>query len=250
MNTHGQNTTARSVTLISNPSPGRVESTFALNVFTKQKLKNGIKIMKKLYGLKDEGGKDVVLNIESVYGRKTATAFDIVEIKTVEKEPEFKVGQWVWQLHAKWVEKSHRKAKLFRINHITNGLLYSDEGLPYKPQYSVLATPQEIEAHLKEICDEKYVGKKVNGLVGEWSGEIRHFSESDFTYQPYDPSVDRFWMKNTENIWVCVYDAGKFAEILPSKKKLPKTKEEFKDFLMDWRLSGHNDEKFLNQYED
>lgn len=203
--------------------------------------------MKKLYGLKDEDGKDVVLNIESVYGRKTATAFDIVEIKTVEKEPEFKVGQWATDglIQGRIVNTGY-----------DGGLVYLED-VETKTQYTINVrnlthmTPAEIKAHLKKICDEKYVGKKVNGLVCEWSGEIRHFSESDFTYQYDDPSVDRFWMKNTENVWVCVYDAGKFAEILPSKKKLPKTKEELRQFFEEFADRDQGDFNFfLDQYED
>jgi hypothetical protein len=51
-----------------------------------------------------------------------------------------------------------------------------------------------------------------------------------------------------------VYKDGKFAEIIPDKKKLPKTKGEFKIFLKE--LGGRDDffnweyiDDFLNEFE-
>jgi len=51
-----------------------------------------------------------------------------------------------------------------------------------------------------------------------------------------------------------LYIQGKFAEIIPSKKPLPKTKEEMLDFLRNFEYLYHKDnskiEDFLNDYED
>ena len=49
---------------------------------------------------------------------------------------------------------------------------------------------------------------------------------------------------------VCVYQEGKWAEIIPDKKKLPKTREEFLKFLSEFSLSSGIVPMFLKEYED
>jgi hypothetical protein len=47
------------------------------------------------------------------------------------------------------------------------------------------------------------------------------------------------------------YEIGKWATIVPDKKKLPKTKTEFIDFLQHWEAGSDNTmREFLNDYED
>lgn len=111
------------------------------------------------------------------------------------------------------------------------------------------ATPAEIEAHLRKVC-EKYVGKRVrcleNGKIG-----------IPFESQAYYFSDDEFWMNCSEIVGACVYKKGKFAEILPDKKKKPETKEDYIALLRDWinddqggfTFSDENISMFLDQYD-
>jgi hypothetical protein len=105
------------------------------------------------------------------------------------------------------------------------------------------ATPQEIESHLRKICDEKYIGKKVRCLVsGEYT--VDRFWE-------YDDIKDRIcYHTDVEGEGAWLYGNGKFAEIIPDKKKLPKTKKEFSKCFKDWLVYSGSTDDFLNQYED
>jgi len=158
-----------------------------------------------------------------------------------EPKPEFKVGDWIISLMSHGNEIQHIKS-------ISDNCVEYDMGCsPRYPHghyswrgYIRHATKDEIESHLKKICDEKYpVGTKYKSLVyGDFAqvkGIFRYFIEGDYM---------------TDGFGGCVYDNGKFAEILPDKKKLPKTKAEFNTFLGAWanRHTSTTDE-FLNDYE-
>jgi len=161
-------------------------------------------------------------------------------VKEETKQPEFKVGQWfVWE----------ETDELHRIVNMTgNRLWFINENDNNRKQFLFsqecrLATPQEIEAHLKKIFDEKYVGKKIksvnDGHIGCVKSFFSYLNKQDMAYAEDDKGIIYFYAK------------GKFAEIIPDKKKLPKTKEEFNKFLgafTNRHCSAVSD--FLDQYED
>ena len=76
----------------------------------------------------------------------------------------------------------------------------------------------------------------------------------------YEKGYDQFWMTPDKDIGICVYKDGKWAEIIldvPDKKKLPKTKEEFEEFIhlikKEIAFTGINNmsaDRFLYDYED
>ena len=164
------------------------------------------------------------------------------------QEPEFKAGQW-------YISKSEgRKDKIYRICRINGRYIYYDcsniegksnwiakDSVMYKS--SKPATKEQIESHLKEICDEKYIGKKVKCL---FDGE---YIVSSFWI--YDVKGDKLWYNiRGANTCILLYEEGKFAEIIPDKKKKPETREEFEEFMDDW-LSDENEKRneFLDQYD-
>jgi len=163
--------------------------------------------------------------------------------------PEFKVGDWV-------IGKNRclpKKPSLIRKFYEYNLMDYDDfEGATKQiawKGYIRPATKEEIESHLRKIC-EKYIGKKVKCL---------HCGEYTIINTPhpsgYDKKYDQFWMIASNSDGVCVYEQGKFASIIPDKKKLPKTREEFEVFLNDYDYErAICDDEFtiniyLNEYE-
>ena len=161
-------------------------------------------------------------------------------------EPEFKVPGW-YVSEPNEIFYAVSKEKLYDADYVWLHTM-NKTGTRYGSRFCRPATPAEIESHLRKICDEKYVGKKVKCL---FEGEF--IVESFWKYDSYD---DKIWYREKDNIQpVCVYDQGKFAEIISDKKKLPKTREEFKiilcdcfDFLSENKY--HTVEQFLYEYED
>ena len=110
---------------------------------------------KELFGLTDEHGNKVNIILDRFY--------NISDVKTLapvekEKEPEFKVGDWV-----------RHEGDVYRIEEIEkDGWANGDTpGKGWHMNNLIIATPVEIEKHLKKICDEKYIEKKVRCLVGK-----------------------------------------------------------------------------------
>jgi len=98
------------------------------------------------------------------------------------------------------------------------------------------------------VAKEKITGKRIKSLSKNyeytgtdkfwWDGDYLHMvaEESEWKNKYSDPSV----YNNLTNTW---------AEILPSKKTLPKTKEEFKQFLHEWDPFSTSINDYLNLYE-
>jgi len=174
-------------------------------------------------------------------------------------EPEFKVGQW-------YISKSEgRKDKIYRVCRINGRYIYYDcsniEGksnwiaknsVMYKS--SKPATKEQIESHLRKICDEKYIGKKVKSLHDE------NYIQKVLQFWLYSFNEDKLWYEidsekhPTTNL--LIYDQGKFASIIPpDKKKLPKTREELKELLRQVQddsllpFPTIDIDDFLDQYE-
>jgi len=207
--------------------------------------------MKELFGLKDENGTEYKLILPDPVSVNTQVFAQAIPN---ENKPEFKAGQWAG------FKTDDEEIHPFLIHHFEEIMVYGQdfkcEDDIYKVRSQVYrsdlisVTPAEIESHLKEICDEKYIGKKVKCL---------HCGEYTIINTPhpsgYDKKYDQFWMIASNSDGVCVYEQGKFASIIPGKKKPPKTREEFEVFLNDYDYErAICDDEFtiniyLNEYE-
>jgi len=169
-------------------------------------------------------------------------------------KPEFKTGQWAG------FRTNDGKIHPFLIHHFGGIMVYGQdfkcEDDIYKVRLQVYrsnlisVTPAEIKSHLKKICDEKYIGKKVKCLIDNDIREVACFAI-------YLSSEDKLCYESIDEVIMCVYHKGKFASIIPpDKKKLPKTKDEGKKFLDDFLSKLPDDiivlidvDDFLDQYE-
>lgn len=166
-----------------------------------------------------------------------------------QKQPEFKVGQWATDGLIKGrITSTGYDGGIVYLQDVETETTYTTNKYNIK-----LLTEDEIESHLRKICDEKYVGKKVKCLRN-WDCDKINKEEA---VKPYVIEYDRYWMRADNGNYICVYANGKFAEIIPDKKPLPKTREEYKEFLDDfWHALPEDDDMpglvsddFLNQYE-
>ncbi|MCJ7447945.1 MAG: hypothetical protein MUO72_09640 [Bacteroidales bacterium] len=170
--------------------------------------------MKELFGLKDKEGNEYKILAEPYRDGFTYNA-----IMPLEKEPEFKIPGW-------YIINNYSLCnKIVYIIERTEIFLISEKGDRFHIKYSNPATQQEIESHLRKICDEKYIGKRVKGING--------FTDIISKFLSYESDSDTMRYKGEGNFIIYLYENGKFAEIISDKKKLPKTKEEFKKFIGD-----------------
>jgi len=163
--------------------------------------------------------------------------------------PEFKVGDWVIGENRCLPKKPSLIRKFYEYNLMD----YDDfEGATKQiawKGYIRHATKEEIESHLKKICDEKYIGKKVKCLVEERDEKIIG------GFKEYRYNEDCMIYTDEAGLNMFVYDQGKFAEIIPDKKKLPKTREELKELLRQVQddsllpFPTIDIDDFLDQYE-
>ncbi len=160
--------------------------------------------------------------------------------KVEEPKPKFKVGDWaVW-------DNSFDKC-LFYITKIDGIRIFGDEFKGAGEEYQcfldelVSATSEVIETHLKKICDERYpIGTK---YVSVTTGNPE-IIEKKFKCYFYEDGAHI-----TDGCGGAVYSGGKFAEIIPDKKKLPKTINEYIDFLVKYDKTDILPIEFLKQYE-
>jgi hypothetical protein len=132
------------------------------------------------------------------------------------------------------------------------GLYEEGNNKGYEKSICRPATPAEIESHLKSICDEKYIGKKVKSLAN-------HIDKLGIIIEnpriKYYESSDELWYEDSKTFMQCVYKQGKFAEIISEKKKLPKTRDEFAELLHKFQDDAFlpfptmDVDVFLNEYE-
>jgi len=166
-------------------------------------------------------------------------------------KPEFKVGMWI--IGSTDYYNPSVPCRVIEVDGEKVTYCYIDTGCK-KFQTCELrpATPAEIESHLRKICDEKYVGKKVRSMHDNF------YIQKPISLWGYWPIEDELWYqiggKSTTN--VLVYKQGKFADIIPDKKSKPETREDHKNFLADfckfWDIPPYlapNHESFLDQYD-
>ena len=186
--------------------------------------------------------------------------------EVLEPQAEFKVGQWLMIQHMGHICSIHsdgfewagfkagqhpdktqpvRLIEKRKMNypdmHIVeqsgNVFLFSDK------EAFRLATPAEIEAHLKKEAERRgYKGKRVKSAGDGHTDTVIDICEFISGTLYGDGANGRH---------VILYDRGQWAEILPDKKKLPKTKEESMKFLGDYTNRHCSTvQNFLDQYED
>ena len=217
--------------------------------------------MKELFGLKDAEGKKYKLLVESY-----RDGFTISGILPEQETPKFKIGDWVvWFGGKPTIGRIKKHCLEFGDSWELTDMSKDSKGEynSCSEVYLRLATSEEIKKHISKICFEKYVGKKIKGIedgvistiVAEnYKDGISHswvYSFIDDCFSASSPCVE--WEKHSNPI---IYKKGVWAEVLPDKKKLPKTKDEVVSMLSDFCTSCNVfDWKgditwFMKQYED
>jgi hypothetical protein len=164
-----------------------------------------------------------------------------------EEKPKFKVGDWIIGKDEYFPITPSRITKIYDYRfdwdngeRIMKGVMWKhcDRGL-----FIRLATPQEIELHLQQVCSGK-------GLMKVWIKLKSPYKGTEFIFNPtattlYYPMSDTYG-----NGSYTLYSQGKFAEIIPEKKKLPRTKEELFNFIFEWenRTLRPTSISILNKY--
>lgn len=165
------------------------------------------------------------------------------------KKLEFKPNMWAAYLTGLYDHDPTHKC-IFYITSFNGDEVMGDsfdgfgEQCMCEKEHLISVTPKEIKAHLKKICDEKYIGKSVQSIYNE-IGAVLHFYR-------YIYDTDEVIYRSNSPLTLTVYKRGKFAEIIHDKKKLPKTKEELYKFLRDWESYSdmENDIKaYIDEYE-
>jgi len=166
------------------------------------------------------------------------------KVEETKTKTEFKVGDWIIGTE----ECSYPKEPSRVISLADDGINYLDEQEREQFEHIQirLATKEEIETHLKKVCKEKYKnGNKLSSAK----------YDSCFIYDELE-SVDYNYKDDIlSSRGMFIYYKGKWAEIIPEKKALPKTKEEFVGFLVSFETRYHNGtglsiNEFLKEYED
>jgi len=190
----------------------------------------------KLFGLKDKDDKEYVITLlERAY---SGTAWELTDISpmTIEPESNFKVGDWV-MLKENNDEENYYPKRIIAIGGMVkciNNIEDKESWSWYYKHIYRLATPQEIESHLRKICDEKYVGKSVRCIGFE--NEVHKIKEFSLYNNEYD-LMYYYIYDNADTC--CVYQGGKFAEIVADEfKELPKTVDELVLLLQDFDRDG------------
>jgi hypothetical protein len=158
-------------------------------------------------------------------------------------KPRFKVGDWI-VANMEDGEEIHRIKKIY-----SDSLVYDDNPssahYEYEKAVHRLATIEEIESHLIKTAENMgYTGgQNLIRINDRCSSYIGRQSNNHFIYRA---DIDRLEMNGTG-----IYEEGKWAEIIPDKKPIPKTKDDLYEFLVAF-TNHHNDDyqDFLDQYND
>lgn len=196
--------------------------------------------MKKLFGLKDESGEEYTLLVQQDL-RTGEKHFDF-ERGRVEPKLEFNPGQWAVTVYG----------EVFRILSLKDGWVCwinnKGENVRSNPDYLKFATPQEIESHLIKIAKEKGFGSRTYYI--DPNNRTKHHLGTDPKFEYIKSERTAFL---TDGWGGAVYQDGKWAEIIPEKKKLPKTKAELYSFMVNFHptlAEAGRVKKFLEDYED
>lgn len=187
----------------------------------------------------------------------------IIDEKTIERngikyvpekaeKPEFKVGQWVISDNA----QPRTPARVLKIDGVYltfDNYCGHQDSLAYR-DWMRPATKEEIEAHLRKICEEKgyKAGVKIRNMI---NAERHTIKRADFTYYMNDDSLhcstpEEEW-RHREHSNPAIYYQGEFAEVIPDKKPKPVTRKDFEEFLAAYEgnyFNGFAMSSFLNDY--
>lgn len=191
----------------------------------------------KLFGLKDENGKEYVIEAD------LRSCFrNIINVMPIEPTPKFKVGDWVIRKDGNILKRIKYVDKYaFLCDDEISGHLFenADGYCAYR-----LATSSEIESHLIKVAEKK--GLLKNGILLAGAGYNTRFKFLGGTIK-YDKKEDALMEGGMFLYW-----KGKWATIIPDKKPLPKTKKELMDLLV--HIAVHNSHQHvretLDEYED
>lgn len=182
-------------------------------------------------------------------------------IKDISKPPamSFHIGDWIIGRELYFYPKEPRLITSIGID-LYNAVQYNyfddfnkTEKNGCDGKYLRHATSQEIEQHLRKICDEKGYKEGIkfhpinNPLLTQSIGERFWYDSADDELHTVAPQSE--WSYGNSD--PVIYSKGKFAEIVPEKKKLPNTRIEFRDFLNDYGCNHKYEDPmdFLNDYE-
>lgn len=195
--------------------------------------------------------------------------YEVEYIKKFNQELKFKVPGW-------YVFEAGKSKEYYVIFYAREGdatSLYSKENkLWYSIKYCRSATPAEIEAHLRKICDEK--GYKEGVKIKDMNtGNTRKLMNKNNWF--FSDNNDAFLGSTLESEWgyngnhsnPYIYKQGKFAEIILDKKLLPCSKDEaiklIQEYTTYYRENATTDDsdgncipkrgnvfEFINEYED
>jgi len=172
----------------------------------------------------------------------------VIYEKKAEPQPEFRVGDWVIGVNAYPITPA-RIINVKQNNHLSlnnySGYCHDDVIWCGKDRVFIrLATKEEIKSYLKEEAKRRgyYEAKRVKPL---WEVNVPYWSiDSNSNYIRYES--DSLFFSS------CIYTNGKWAEIIPEKKKLPRTKGELISLLHTYDLRPKDQliTFFLADYED
>ena len=164
------------------------------------------------------------------------------------KQPEFKVGMWI--IGDLPCMLPSMPCRIISINGTRIEYVYDHNGEKEEQSIGIRpATPAEIEAHLKKICAKK-------GLLKPGQRYLSAGNKTPFVYDKYSSLYYDIKCDALYNKGMSVYSEGKFAEIIPDKKKYPKTRDEFHTFInevINWYDSEDKPAtqiEFLDQYSE
>lgn len=180
-----------------------------------------------------------------------------------EPKPEFKDGQWIIGENGYSPKYPARILRMYGDNADLD--IEDGDGYTWKNESCVfwrLLTPQEIESHLMKIAKEKgFVdGVNIRGLRFEHEGVMKYQTEDyhgSGSFNRYVMCDDCLNVSNeTKGLWEVIYKKGKWATIIPQKKKLPMSKGGIILLIKEMRLAkdivipNTDIDDFLDLYED
>lgn len=167
-----------------------------------------------------------------------------INIKEVEQEPKFKVGDWVFlrtTVLGRVVKPCGVYPQCWSLDVDGNITTYNS----CHEDYLRLATPSEIETHLIAEAKRRGYTSFVCYVTPVNKDKHKLSNNPQFGYH-----VSRGTEYLTDGWGGSVYEDGKWANIISNKRKFPKTKEELKAVIEDCvNRTSMSYDAFINQFE-
>jgi hypothetical protein len=207
--------------------------------------------MTELFGLKDKNGKEYKILVSETMGVGLTGTPWCAPIEKEPKQSKFVIGGWY-----------NQNEIIFCVTGISEEFIYYDKTITPnwgEPQFRVNAgwyynakpaAIVEIHTALTSTCERLGLLKEGQKLKSAVGSPFKVELSKDITYNKKHNAL--------YNKGMALYYNGKFAEIVPEKKKLPKTKEELVMLWSQWNRASQVDPKyvgrsmvyFLEDYED